>query len=540
MSDSIVDSNAVTEKPIRSTVPTRLDRLKWSPFHTRMVLGLGVAWVLDGLEITIASAVTGVLTQPNTLHLTTTQVGLIASVYLIGEVIGALVFGRLSDKWGRRTLFIITLGVYLVGSGLSAFTFGQGLGWAIYFYATRFVAGLGIGGEYAAINSAIDEMMPAKYRGRVDIGVNGTYWAGSILGTFATLLFLNFIPVPLGWHLAFLLGPILALVIVFVRRNLPESPRWLITHGRAEEAERVISTIEDQARRAGQTLAPVDDSAAINIVPEKLYGYLTLLRVVFQQYPTRAILGASLMITQSFLYNAIFFTYAIVLTKFYHVDPRTVPIYGLAFAIGNLAGPLILGRFFDTLGRKTMIAGTYILSGALLAISAFLFNIGALTPLTQTIAWVIIFFFASAGASSGYLTVSEIFPIEIRAEAIAVFFAIAQVAGATGPLLYGALIGNATSTTGLFVGYLIGAAIMILGGLSEVLFGVKAEGQSLESIAQPLSAVPAERSHPLSPHGGHASAMVAPPLHAVSAEQHPPHHQEMRERLKQGPRSKAS
>ena len=531
MSDSIVDTNAVAEKPIRSTIPTRLDRLKWSPFHTRMVFGLGVAWVLDGLEITIASAVTGVLIQPNTLHLTTTQVGLIATIYLVGEVIGALVFGRLSDKLGRRTLFIFTLGVYLVGSGLSAFTFGQGLFWVIYFYATRFVAGLGIGGEYAAINSAIDEMMPARYRGRVDIGVNGTYWAGSILGTFATLLFLNLIPVPLGWHLAFLLGPVLALVIVFVRRNLPESPRWLVTHGRAEEAERACSAIEDEARRAGQTLVPVDDISAINIMPEKLYGYPTLLRVVFQQYPKRAILGASLMITQSFLYNAIFFTYAIVLTKFYHVDPKAVPVYGLAFAVGNLTGPLVLGKFFDTLGRKKMIAGTYILSGVLLALSAFLFNIGALTALTQTIAWVIIFFFASAGASSGYLTVSEIFPIEIRAEAIAVFFAIAQIAGATGPLLYGALIGDASSTTGLFIGYLIGAGIMILGGLSEVLFGVKAEGLSLESIAQPLSAVSIE--HPLSPHAGQASAMVAPPLHAVSVEQHPPEHQEMRERLKQ-------
>ncbi len=540
MSDTTLErtvNTSGTERPIRSTIPTRLDRLKWSPFHTRMVLGLGVAWVLVGLEITIASAVTGVLTQSNTLHLTSALVGLIATIYLVGEVIGALVFGRLSDKLGRRTLFIITLGVYLVGSGLSAFTFGQGLIWVIYFYATRFVAGLGIGGEYAAINSAIDEMMPAKYRGRVDIGVNGTYWAGSILGTFATLLFLNLIPVPLGWHLAFLLGPVLALVIVFVRRNLPESPRWLITHGRAEEAERVCSAIENEARRAGQRLVPVDDIAAINIMPEKLYGYLTLVRVVFQKYPKRAILGASLMITQSFLYNAIFFTYALVLTKFYHVDPKTVPVYGLAFAVGNLAGPLVLGKLFDTLGRKKMIAGTYILSGVLLALSAFLFSIGALTALTQTIAWVVIFFFASAGASSGYLTVSEIFPIEIRAEAIAVFFAIAQIAGASGPLLYGALIGDATSTTGLFVGYLIGAGIMFLGGLTEVFFGVKAEGLSLESIAQPLSAV---IEHPLSPHAGQPSTMVAPPLNAVSAEQHPPEHHEMRGYLEQVAAAKAT
>ncbi len=484
MSDS-----TVSNKPIRTTIPTRIDRLRWSPFHTRMIIGLGVAWILDGLEITIASSVTGVLTQANTLHLTAFEVGLIATVYLVGEVVGALYFGRLSDKLGRRTLFILTLGVYLVGSGLSAFTFGQGLFWVIYFYATRFVAGLGIGGEYAAINSAIDEMMPAHYRGRVDIGVNGTYWAGSILGTFASLLFLNLIPVQLGWHLSFLLGPVLAIIIIFVRRNLPESPRWLLTHGREQEAEEVIKGIETEAESAGQKFVPVDENAAIEIVPEKLYGYITLLRVVFQQYPKRAVLGASLMITQSFLYNAIFFTYAIVLTKFYHVNATQVPWYGLAFAAGNLLGPLLLGKLFDTLGRKKMISGTYILSGVLLIVSAWLFDIGALNAVTQTIAWVIIFFFASAGASSGYLTVSEIFPIEIRAEAIAVFFAIAQVAGALGPLLYGALIGNASSNTGLFIGYLIGAVIMILGGIVEILFGINAEGQSLESVAQPLSAV---------------------------------------------------
>lgn len=477
------------QKAIRTTIPARIDRLRWSPFHTRMIIALGVAWILDGLEITIASSVTGVLSQPDTLHLNATAIGLIASIYLIGEVVGALVFGQLSDQLGRRTLFMVTLGVYLVGSGLSAFTLSGGLGWLLYFYATRFVAGLGIGGEYAAINSAIDEMMPAYYRGRVDIGINGTYWAGSILGTLASLLFLNLLPVTLGWHLAFLLGPVLALTIMLVRRNLPESPRWLLTHGREREAEKVIGEIEDVAKRAGQTLKQVNENEAIQIVPEKKYGYLSLLRVIFRLYPQRAILGASLMITQSFLYNAIFFTYAIVLTKFYGVNATTVPIYGLIFAIGNLAGPLLLGKLFDTLGRKKMIAGTYILAGVLLAMSAALFNAGVLNAVTQTILWGIIFFFASSGASAGYLTVSEIFPIEIRAEAIAVFFAIAQITGAVGPTLYGALIGNGSSPTGLFIGYLLGGGIMILGGLVEVFFGVNAECQSLESVARPLTAL---------------------------------------------------
>lgn len=482
-------STTEVQKPIRTTIPTRLDHLQWSPFHTRMIVGLGVAWVLDGLEITIASSVTGVLSQPDTLHLTSAEVGLIATIYLIGEVVGALVFGRMSDKLGRRTLFMVTLGVYLIGSGLSAFTFGQSLGWVIYLYATRLIAGLGIGGEYAAINSAIDEMMPARYRGHVDIGINGTYWAGSILGTIASFLFLNLMPVSLGWHLAFLLGPVLAVVILLVRRNLPESPRWLLTHNREQKAEEIIGRIEDIARRSGQTIELIDDNAAIQIVPEKKYGYLTLLRVLFRRYPKRSILGASLMITQSFLYNAIFFTYAIVLTKFYGVNATMVPVYGIVFAVGNLAGPLVLGRFFDTLGRKKMIAGTYLLAGLLLAGSAWLFDIRALNATTQTITWVAIFFFASAGASAGYLTVSEIFPIEIRAEAIAVFFAIAQIAGAIGPLLYGILIGNGSNHTGLFIGYLLGGGIMILGGIVEVLFGVNAECRSLESIARPLTAL---------------------------------------------------
>lgn len=484
-----MSNTASVQKPIRTTIPARLDRLRWSPFHTRMIVALGVAWVLDGLEITIASSVTGVLSQPDTLHLTSTEIGLIASIYLAGEVVGALVFGKLSDMLGRRTLFMVTLGVYLIGSGLSAFTLGRGLAWLLYFYTTRFVAGLGIGGEYAAINSAIDEMMPAQYRGRADVGINGTYWAGSILGTFASLIFLNLLPVTLGWHLAFLLGPVLALVIMLVRRNLPESPRWLLTHGRDREAEKVITQIEDVARESGQTVESVADTEAIQIMPEKKHGYLSLLRVVFRVYPQRAILGASLMITQSFLYNAIFFTYAIVLTKFYGVSATHVPIYGLLFAVGNLAGPLLLGKLFDTLGRKKMIAGTYLLAGFLLAVSAGLFNAGVLNAVSQAIIWAVIFFFASAGASAGYLTVSEIFPIEIRAEAIAVFFAIAQIAGAIGPLLYGALIGSGSSRTGLFIGYLIGGGIMVLGGIVEVLCGVNAERQSLESVANPLTAI---------------------------------------------------
>ena len=484
-----MSNTATARAPIRTTVPARLDRLGWSPFHTRMVCGLGAAWILDGLQITIASSVTGVLTKPSTLDMTSTEVGLIASIYLVGELIGALVFGKLSDKLGRKRLLMTTLLLYLLGTGLAAFVTGHHTGWLVFFYATRLVAGMGIGGQYAAINSAIDEMMPSKYRGRVDIWINGTYWAGAILGSFASLIFLNAFSENVGWRLAFLMGPVLALVVIVVARVLPESPRWLMTHGRVEEAEAELAKIE---AAQGQPLEPVDDSLAIELVPEKQYGYLNFLRLVFHTYPKRAILGATLMITQSFVYNAIFFTYALVLTKFYGVSATSVPLYGLAFSIGNLVGPLLLGPLFDTVGRRKMISGTYILSGILLAASAFLFDNGSLDATSQTFVWVVIFFFASAGASAAYLTVSETWPIEIRSEAIAVFFAIGTIAGAIGPAFYGALIGDGSSRTGLFIGYLVGAGIMAIGGVVEWFLGIDAEGKSLEDITKPLtSATPA-------------------------------------------------
>jgi MFS family permease len=347
---------------------------------------------------------------------------------------------------------------------------------------------MGIGGEYAAINSAIDELIPARYRGRVDIAVNGTYWAGAILGTLGTFIILKGMDLSIGWRIGFLIGPVLGLVILLVRRHLPESPRWQVMNGRVREAEESISYIEHEVEQAGRTLPEVDKDAAIEIRPTDKIGYVALTRVLFRDYPSRAVLGASLMISQSFLYNAIFFTYTLVLGKFYGVSSESAPLFLIAFAVGNLLGPLTIGHFFDTLGRKRMISGTYVLSGILLGITAFLFYAGVLNAVTQTIAWCVIFFFASAGASAAYLTVSEIFPLEVRAKAIAVFFAIAQCFGALGPVIYGALIGDGSRPVRLFVGYLLGAAVMIAGGLVAYFLGVNAERKSLEEIAAPLSA----------------------------------------------------
>jgi MFS family permease len=456
-----------------------------------MIMALGTAWILDGLEITIAGSINPILQKSATLHMSTAEVGLIATVYLIGEVVGALVFGRISDALGRKKLFVVTLGVYLAGNALTALTWNGETSGLVFLYLTRFIAGAGIGGEYAAINSAIDEMMPAKYRGRVDIGVNGTYWGGAILGTLGTFILLNDLPVNVGWRIGFLIGPVLGLCIWNLRKHLPESPRWLLMHGREQEAEENISIIERDVEGSGQQLAPVDPAKALEIQPAPNQGYLTLVRVLFKTYPGRSTLAATLMITQSFLYNAIFFTYTIVLTKFYGVPAGSTPLYLIAFAIGNLAGPLLLGHLFDTVGRRKMIAGTYLLSGVLLAITAVLFNAHVLNAVTQTIAWAIIFFFASAGASSAYLTASELFPMEIRAQAIAVFFAIAQLFGAIGPVFYGALIGDSPKppTGNLFIGYLIGAAVMIIGGVVDIFLGVDAEGKSLEEVTAPLSAV---------------------------------------------------
>jgi MFS family permease len=477
-------------KPVRTTVPARLDRLPWTRFHWLVVVGLGVSWILDGVEIQIVALAAGTLTDPHTLHLTSGQVGFLGSMYLIGEVVGALFFGRLTDKLGRKKLFLVTLAIYLGGSGLG------GLAWNYWsLLICRFIAGTGIGGEYTAINSAIDELIPSRYRGRVDIAVNGTYWAGAAIGSAIGLyLFSNRVPVQWGWRLGFFIGPVIGLIIIFVRRAIPESPRWLMTHGRVEEAERVVDEIERETRDRGLPLEPVDESKALEVVELPPLGFLTLTRIFFGRYLRRSILGFTMMVTQAFLYNAIFFSYALVLKVFYHVSPGHVPYYFFPIALGNLLGPLTIGRLFDTVGRRKMIFATYMLSGVLLYVSAYFFHQGSLNATTQTIFWCVIFFFASAAASSAYLTVSEVFPLELRGQAISYFFAISIGAGGVvAPWLFGHLIGGANNTHAesgpLTIGYVIGASLMIVGAFVALVFGVDAEQRSLEEIADPLSAV---------------------------------------------------
>ena len=472
---------------IESYVPARLDRMPWSRWHWLIVVSLGATWILDGLEVTLAGALGGILTHRETLGLTDTQVGASATCYLAGAVLGALLFGYGTDRFGRKKLFFITVAVYLIGTALSAFS------WNFASYAAfRALTGAGIGGEYAAINSAIDELIPARVRGRVDLIINGSYWVGAALGAAATLVLLDphRLPIWLGWRCAFGIGAILGLVVIFFRQWIPESPRWLMIHGRNLEAGKIVDEVERKIATAKSTA--VIDSRYNEILPTRIRTrthtpWSEIWDAIVHEHRRRSFLGFVLMLTQAFFYNAIFFTYALVLMRFYAVPEQDVGGYLLPFALGNVLGPLLLGHLFDTIGRKKMIAATYGLAGILLALTGWLFHAGFLTAQTQTLAWTVIFFVASAAASSAYLTVSEIFPLEVRALAIAIFFAIGTLAGGVGaPVLFGWIIGTG-SITALFMGYLFAAALMIFGALVEVWIGVPAERRPLEHVATPLS-----------------------------------------------------
>ena len=470
------------ESVLRTDIPARLDRLVWSRFHTLVIAALGITWILDGLEVTLAGAVSGALQASPRLHLSDGDIGLAASAYLVGAVGGALYFGGLTDRLGRKKLFNITLLLYLISTVLSACAVDF---WSFALF--RALTGAGIGGEYAAINSAIQELVPARLRGRTDLLVNGSFWLGAAAGAGGAVWLLQpgFLPPDIGWRLAFGIGAVLGLVVLLLRHWVPESPRWLMTKGRLDEANAILAEIEarcEQPAPAGMKQIKIRARA-------RSIGFVDLCRTLLRDHPRRVVLGLALMIAQAFFYNAIFFTYPLVLGRFYQVPADRIGLYILPFAAGNFFGPMLLGRFFDTVGRKAMIAGTYAVSGLLLMLLAGLFVENQLDAMAQTIGWSVIFFFASAAASSAYLTVAESFPLEIRALVIALFYAIGTaVGGVAGPALFGHLIGTGERLQ-VGGGYVFAAALMLIAAGVELAIGLKSEGQSLEDIARPLAAV---------------------------------------------------
>jgi MFS family permease len=464
-------------------IPARLDRLPWGRFHTLVVVALGVTWILDGLEVTLAGAVSGALKQSPVLQFSNTDVGLVASAYLAGAVLGAVFFGWLTDRLGRKKLFFITLAVYLVATAATAFT------WSLWTFALcRFLTGAGIGGEYAAINSTIQELIPARVRGWTDLVINGSFWVGAAVGALGSIVLLDpaLLPVDMGWRAAFAIGAALSLVILLMRMWLPESPRWLITHGRAAEAEAIVAGIEQRFRREGHDL-PEGPFPRIRLRARSHTPLREVVATLFTAQRRRTFVGLTLMGAQAFFYNAIFFTYALVLTDFYGIDADKVGWYILPFAAGNFLGPVFLGRLFDTRGRRPMLAFTYAISGLLLAATGWLFAHDLVSAAALTACWMIIFFFASAAASAAYLTVSETFPLEIRALAIAFFYAVGTgVGGVAGPWLFGALI-ETGSRTSVFAGYLLGAALMLAAAVVAARWAVAAERRPLEEVSRPLA-----------------------------------------------------
>lgn len=470
---------------ITTDIPARMDRLPWARFHWLIVIGLGTVWILDGLEVTIVGSMSAALKDPDTgLGMSSADVGLAGAVYVAGACLGALFFGQLTDRWGRKKLFLITLAVYTLATVGTAFAMSP-----LWYYACRFLTGAGIGGEYAAINSAIDELIPKKYRGRVDVVINGSFWLGAAGGALLTIPLLNptLVDPAWGWRLAFGLGAILAVGILVVRRNVPESPRWLFIHGREDEGEQIVAGVEDRVQDQTGPLPDIEDDP-ITIRQRTTISLALIARTVFTMYPRRTVLCLALFVGQAFLYNAFFFTYGDTLTTFLGVEQ--VGWYIAVFAVSNFLGAMLLGPLFDRVGRVPMIAGTYIVSGVLLAIAGTM--LGGLSAITLTALGALTFFFASAGASAAYLTASEVFPMETRALCIAFFYAIGTAAGGiSGPLLFGRLIENSTAAgdiTGIAPGYYLGAGLMIVGGIVEIFLGVRAEGQSLEDIATPLTA----------------------------------------------------
>jgi MFS family permease len=465
---------------IRSDIPSRLDALVWSRWHQRVVIALGITWILDGLEASLIANLAPTLQDERTLGLRAVEVGLANTIYLVGQVLGALVFGHLTDRYGRKRLFLVTLGLYLAATAASGAASSFGV-----FLFFRLLAGAGIGGEYSAINSAIDELVPARLRGRIDLAINGSYWIGVALGAGLTLILLDpaRLPIQIGWRLVFGLGAILGLAILLVRRDVPESPRWLLMHGYVHEANATMSLIESRIREAGGALIARLEIREIEITVTGTVGASHVLHTLLRRFPKRTVLGLVMMIAQAFFYNAIFFSYGLILEKFHHVRADRVGLYIVPFAAGNFLGPLLLGPLFDRWGRRAMIPLTYAASALSLVATGILFRAGALDATTQTLAWCGVFFFASAAASSAYLTVSELFPVEIRGVAIAFFYAIGTAGGAFAPSLF-AWIVEAGDPSRLLAGYVFAAVLMLIAAVVARRLCVDSEGRSLEELTR--------------------------------------------------------
>jgi len=479
-------SDGVQTGTIKTDIPARLDRLPWSRFHWTIVIGLGTAWILDGLEVNVVGSISGRLFEHGSgTGLTESDVsGWAASLYIAGACFGALLFGELTDRFGRKRLFMLTLAIYLLGTILTALTFSPA-----WFFVFRFITGMGIGGEYSAINSAIDELIPAKHRGRVDVSINGSYWLGGVGGALLSVLMLNqsIFAVDLGWRLSFVLGAIIGLGVLVVRKNVPESPRWLFIHGREREAEQIVQDIERKVAESHGGELPEPSGRELTVRQRRAIPLSTIIRSVVTMYPRRTVLGLSLFVGQAFIYNSVLFGFGTLMSRYFGASSGDIPYFIAVFALGNFLGALLLGPLFDTIGRKPMIAGTYILSGVLLIVTGLLFKSHDLTDVSFEVCICVVFFFASAGASAAYLTVSEVFPLETRALCIAVFYAIGTgIGGAIGPQVFNRLVLTG-SYVQVFYAFGLGALMMILGGLAEIVFGVKAEGESLESIAMPLT-----------------------------------------------------
>ena len=473
---------------IETNIPQRLDRLPWARFHWLVVAALGITWILDGLEVTLTGSLSGALQGPGGLGLSDPQIGEAASAYLTGAVLGALGFGYLTDLLGRKKLFFVTLGLYLAATAATAMSFD-----AASFMIFRFLTGAGIGGEYAAINSAIQELIPARFRGRTDLAINGSYWFGAAAGAGVSVVLLDprlFAP-GIGWRVAFGTGAALGLGILALRRFLPESPRWLMIHGQVPAAEKIVAEIEDRVRASAGGL-PAVPPGGFRFRPRGHAGIGEVAAALFRTYPRRAVLGLALMAAQAFLYNAIFFTYALVLGRFFQVPAGKVGLYLLPFSLTNAVGPLLLGPLFDSLGRKPMIAATYAISGLVLAAGGWMFAQGGLSAVTLTAIFAVVFFFASPAASAAYLTVGESFPLETRAMAIAIFYAMGTaLGGIAGPIVFGRLIG-AGGRLPLFHGYLFAAGLMVAAAAVELAIGVKSERRPLEEVAAPLASAEAK------------------------------------------------